>query len=251
MNVPNFLKYEDGKLLYNNDDGSEFAFYIPENFFNDNTKTPIASVEGEYVSSIGLFSWAIINKNGVRGKAKLFNFPTMILTRPYSIEKVKGIQLNENEDPDDYRVLRYKYGDEVISQTIVPQILNNVELVIKLAVITSKIPKSISYDDGWKIFLESARLNGFSYKLSAQLFGILWSELCRDPKDISKPFRLSDSKNMHGYKAVGIKLLPNYVSPYTSIVSEGFDEGIIAANLLSDKPDNELLKSPLEKIIMQ
>lgn len=251
MKVPNFLKLDGDRLLYNIDDGSEFAFYIPENFFDDSTKTPIASVEGEYVSSIGLFSWAIINKNGVRGKTKLFNFPTMILTRPYSIDKVKGIQLEDSFEPADYRVLRYKFGDEVISQTVVPQLLTNVELLIKLAVITSKIPRSVPYDEGWKIFLESARLNGFSYKLSAQLFGLLWAELCRDPKDITKAYRFTECKDMHGYKPVGIKLLPNYISPYTAIVSEGFDTGIMAANLLSDKDDKDMLKSPLEKIIMQ
>jgi hypothetical protein len=55
---------------------------------------------------------------------------------------------------------------------------------------------------------------------------------------------------MYAYKPISIKMTPKYISPYTAIISEGFDEGIMAANILSDKSDKELLNSPLEKIIM-
>ena len=249
---PSFLSLDGESLIYNKDDGSELLYYIPEVFFDDSTKNPIARIDGEYVSCLGLFTWNIISGSGTLGKYRLFNYPTMILCKPYDIDKVKNLSLGDNVEPDDYKVLRFKFGDEAISQIYVPQLADNVDLFFKIAVISSKIPKNIEYNEGWKIFLENAALNGINYKLSAQLFGILWSELCRDPDDISRPFRLSKYiyKDMTAYKPISIKMSPKYISPYTAIISENFDEGIMAANILSDKSDKELLNSPLEKIIM-
>ena len=248
MEVPKFLKLEGESLLFN-EDNKEFIFFVSERFFNSTTKNPIAEIQGEYVSMIGLCNWTIIDSNGKKGKIMPFNFPTMFLCKPYKIEKVKDYKLEEKDEPEDYRLLRFKKGDEVISQVRVPQLIDNVELFFKLAVITAKIPSSISYEKGWEIFLESMKLNGSSFGLNSQLFGIIWSEICRDPKDISRPFRLSNMSNMNEYKPVSIKMLPNYINPYTAISSEGFDEGIMSAVLMKDKPEEEIPYSPLEKIV--
>lgn len=253
MQVPDFLKLDGESLLYNKNDESELLFYIPEVFFDDSTKNPIARIDGEYVSCLGLFNWNIISKSGVLGKFRLFNFPTMVLSKPSDIDKVKNLSLGDEIAPDNYTILRFRYGDEVISQIHVPQLVDNVELFYKLAVISSKIPNTISYKDGWEIFLKNAELNGINYKLSAQLFGILWSELCRDPNNIANPFRLSkevDQKKYFSYNPISIKMSPKYISPYTAIISENFDEGIMAADILSTKSDKDLLDSPLEKIVM-
>ena len=162
MNIPKFLRKEGNALLYNAKDDSTFVFYIPANYFNNTVKVPIAEISGEYVSSIGLFNWSIIDANGKRGEIKPFNFPTMFICKPNSIEKVKQLKL-DNSDPDDYVLLKFKDGDEVISQTRVPQLIDNVEMFFKMAILTAKIPTTIPYDELWKVFLESAKLNGFSY----------------------------------------------------------------------------------------
>lgn len=246
MDIPNFLKLKGEALLYNGKENTEFQFYLPENFFNNISKNPIAQIDGQYVSSIGLCNWAIVDENGKRSKLGTFNFPTMFLCKPYKIEKVKNLKLETSADATDYRILHFKKGDEVVSQVRVPQNMNNVELFFKLAVITGKTPTTIDYDKGWEIFLENMRLQGSSYGLNAQLFGIIWSELCRDAKNVSKPFRYTDMKDMNGYKPVSIKMLPNYVSPWQAISSEGWDEGVMSAILMKDKED--IPYSPIEKI---
>ena len=246
MEVPSFLKLE-GEALVFNEDNKEFIFYLPEVFFNSTSKNAIAEIKGEYVSSIGLCNWAIVDSNGKRSELKPFRFPTMFLCKPYEIEKVKGVKLDYDKEPTDYRLLHFRKGDEVVSQIRVPQIIDNVELFFKLAIITAKIPTSIPYDEIWKIFLENMELNGNKYGINAQLFGIVQSEICRDPKDISRPFRYTDMKDMHAYKPISIKMTPKFISPYTSIVSEGWDEGLVSAVLMKDKED--IPESPLEKIV--
>lgn len=245
MEVPSFLKLVGDALVFN-EDNKEFIFYVPENFFGSN-KTAIAQIEGEYVSMIGLCDWAIIDSNGKRSELKPFCFPTMFLCKPYKIEKVKGLKLDK--EPKDYRLLHFQKGDEVVSQTRVPQIMDNVELFYRLAVMTGRIPTTIPYDKLWSIFLENMELNGSSYGLNAQLFGIVVAGICRDPKDISRPFRLTDMKDMHNYKPISATLIPNYISPYTSLISENFDESLRSAVLMKDKED--IPYSPLEKVVMQ
>ena len=63
MELPNFLSLVDDSLVFNQDN-KEFVFYVPENFFNDKTKRPIAEIIGEDVSMIGICNWAIIDSNG-------------------------------------------------------------------------------------------------------------------------------------------------------------------------------------------
>lgn len=246
MEVPKFLKLEGEALLFN-EDNKELVFYVPEQFFDSTSKNAIAEVKGQYVSMIGLCNWAIVDHNGKVGEVKPFNFPTMFLCKPYTIEKVKGLKLDADREPKDYRLLRFSKGDEVISQVRVPQIIDNVSLFFNLAVITAKIPTTIPYDKGWHLFLESMELNGSSFDLNAQLFGILWAAICRDPKDISKPFRFSGNKDMHDYKPISIKLVPKYTSVYSSIISEGWDEALAAAILMKDKADTP--DSPTEKVV--
>lgn len=195
---------------------------------------------------IGLCNWAIIDENGKASKLMPFNFPTMFLCKPYEIEKVKNLKL-DNTEPSDYRLLKFKKGDEVVSQTRVPMLIDNVEIFFKMAVITGKIPTTIPYDKLWELFEESARLNGFSFKVSVQLFGILISGICRDSKDISKPFKDTDMSNMNDYRPININMVPKFISPYSAIVSENWDDSLRAAILMKDK--KEIPYSPLEKIV--
>ena len=250
MEVPNFLKLEDDSLVFNLDN-KEFVYYVPENFFNDKTKRPIAEIVGEDVSMIGLCNYAIIDSNGKPGPIKNFRFPTMMLCTPYEIEKVKNYKLG-NSEPSDYRILHFAKGDKVVKQIRVPQIIDNAEMFFKLVVVTSKMPETIPYDDIWELFIENASLNGFNYGLHSQLFGIIVSELCRDPKDFKKAYRLTNQSNKPtGYKTISIKYLPKFVSPYVSLTSENFDEALRSSILMSDTKEEDIPYSPLEKVVMQ
>ena len=93
---------------------------------------------------------------------------------------------------------------------------------------------------------KNAQINGVKYNVTNQLIGAIVSEICRDPKDLSKPFRLSKETDMTAYKMIPITQIPKYVSPYTSVTSENADEAIAGAIELKDKHTD----SPLEKVVM-
>ena len=258
--MPKYLDRVGDALVFNQED-SEFVFYVPEVFFNDNTKQPIAEISGQYVTVIGILLYSIIDKNGKANGPYLFNFPTMFMCKPNRIEKVKDLKLKHlsydtgsgeenNVGGNDYRLLHFEKGDEVVSNVRVPMLIDNVEMFFKLTMITAKIPNSIPYDKIWEEFLMNISLNGFSYSTHAQILGVLASGIARNPKNIAEPFRYTNMNDMHAYTTVSVKKLPNFTSPFTSLTSEGFDEGIMSAVLMKDKDEKDIPYSPLETVLM-
>ena len=250
MVTPEFLKRDGYTVKYDKNDGTELVYYVPEEFFNSTTKNPIAQVEGEYVSMLGLCLWGIVDQHGKVGTLRLLKIPTIFYCRPYTIDKVKNEKLPGAVEAGDYRILRFKYEDEVISNIRTEQNIDNAELMFKLIVFTAKVPNIVSYDDLWKLFLENADMNGFSYGLNIQLYCMLTSLLARNPKNIQEPFRYTNMKDMHDYKLISIRLVPKFISPFTAITSENFDEGLRAAIMMSDTPEEKIPYSPLEKLLM-
>ena len=76
--------------------------------------------------------YAVFDKNGNTSGLKSFKFPTVFLTKPYTIEKQKGVKLTKHTDVEDYRLLRYKRGDAIMVSVAVPQSIVNVEAFFKI-----------------------------------------------------------------------------------------------------------------------
>lgn len=246
MRLPAFLKQDGDKLIFKGP--GELLYYIPEPYFS-NSKTSVATVVGSYISTLGIFDWALVDNNGKVSKANQFKFPTIILCEPDHMESVKELSLNGLEARD-YRVLHFKPGNEAISDINVPKIVDNVETIFKAMIyVSNKMPPTIPYNKIHEYLPENMELNTGGYGLNMQLFGILFSELCRDPDNINQPFRLSNqiNKSMFGYKSVSIKEKPKFDSPYTALGSENWDEAVLAAIDLSNRNDTSV--SPLERVV--
>lgn len=243
MAHPGWLRVK-GETVYYSGEG-EFLLFIPEVYFDRN----VAILEGQYVEVLGILNYVANVKPGtsdVTKNLRTFYYPSRFITKPGRVEKVKNFAITKNQTAD-YRILHYEDNgeDEIIVSTKVPEDINNVEDFFRLFVDTGNIPTTIPYDKLYKYFLDNIRINGSSYKLPASLFGLMISELCRDPNDINKPFRLGTSidKDMCSYKPISVKTVPKLVSPFTSITSENFDKAVVGAIM---NKNNE--STPLERV---
>lgn len=216
------LKKDGDKLLFNGD--GQFIFYVPEDYF----QRKCAIVIGDMVNIIGLLNYTILDKNGKNNGLHLFRFPTVFLCKPSEIEKVKDVKLTKNSDKQDYRLLKFNKGDEIMVSTKVPQLVDNAEQFFQMF-LSGKIPNTIPYDILDEYFPENMKLSGGKYGFNRQLFGMIISEMARDPNDITKLFRHTPMKDMTAYKLISIKEVPNQTSPYTAITSENWNESIISA----------------------
>lgn len=236
--VPKFLKRDGDSLLFN-DDG-QFVFYVPEIYFDRKD----AQIKGEYVNLLGILDYTIFNKNGSNIGLKRFNFPTVFLTKPSRIEKIKNTKLKPVTEAQDYRMLIYEKGDAVVVSIKVPQNIANVEDFYRIF-LTGKLPTTIPYDKLQNYFVDSIELNGSSYGMCLQMFGFVVSEMCRDAHNPGKAFRHTKFTDPMAYRAISIKDLPKYISPNASIGSENWDMGVVGA-IMNPLETN----SPMEKLLM-
>lgn len=244
--VPPFLKRDGDSLLYN-DDG-KLLFVVPEKFF----ETKCAYEYGAFYCLVGVFNYCRVSKTGAKvGKVKPFHYPTMIICKPSDVQrKADGAELNKKfgsfEDDTKYRVLYFSKGDQVIQSVHTPEVMDNVESFFSMFFITAKIGNTIPYDRLHEYFEENFNLNGGDYGVSAQMYGMIISETCRDKDNLSIPFRNGKNidKDLHAYKTIPVTQNPNYVDPFVSITSQYWDESLMSAILLDgDK------HSPLEKVM--
>lgn len=241
MDLPTFLKANGDALLFNEQD-KEMIFYIPEKYFERN----IAEQIGDEFNLIGIFDYTIQDlKTGKNNGLHNFRFPSFFKTVPFSSEKAKQLTLIKQSKPTDYRILRYRYGSEVIQSTKVIQFIGNVEKVNNLIFVLGYIINTIPYDKIFEYVIDAMNINGEDYGLNFQMFGVVLSEICRSTKDINIPYRLSGSKDLHDYQSVSIKQVSKLISPYTALISENFDESMAYAMMNDDPKDN-----PLERILI-
>lgn len=244
MALPGYLKVKDESVYYVGD--GEFLLFVPEVYFD----RKVAVIEGVYTEVIGILNYSVNPpKNNLSKDLKTFYFPSRFITKPNRVEKIKDFAITKNYTAD-YRVLYYKNNgeDQIIVSTKVVQDIENVEDLFRLFVNTGNIPTTIPYDKIYQYFYDAMTINGKGYKLHTSIFGLLTSELCRDPNDINKPFRLGESidKDICSYKPISIKEVPKLVSPFTSLTSENFDKAAIGAIMNKNNDTN----SPIERILV-
>lgn len=247
--IPPFTKRDGDSLLFNQD--GYLQYYIPEDYFIGNS----AVIEGSYVKLLGSFEYRIFDENDKPGKLMTFNYPTMFLCRPGEIKKEKELKLSNDVEPDMYRILTFYKGDQLITRIHTEKNIDNVSELFRLHLKTGKVPNTIPYDSLYTYPYECMELNSGRFSIHAQATGLLYSKICRDPDDVSKPFRLSKAidKSMSGYKRISINTASKMISPFVAITSENIDLAIVSAVLLSDDEKSGKIKhkeSPLERVMV-
>lgn len=239
MSLPNGVTKKDESVYWTGD--GEFLLFVPEFYFDMN----LAKMEGEYVTLMGILTYTISSSTGKVGNIREFYFPSMFTTKPGRIEKRKDFDITDNYRAD-CRIFYYTNNnyDQIITSTKIPKDIENVEDLFRLLIKTGKTPNTVRYDEMQNYFMDAINIAGSSFGINIGLFGVIIGELCKDPNDLTKPFRLSNTidKNLYGYKEISIIDAPKYISPYASITSENFDEGVIGAINTDSKAPSALEK---------
>ena len=236
--MASFFKTIGNKVIFSGD--GELIYYVPEKYFD----IKAAETYGEKISVMGMFTYAVFDKSGKRVTLKPFNCPTMIECIPNSISKEANYHLEGTKEPRPYRLLHFKNGDELICSTKVPVDIAVLEKFVDIFK-GGNLPDNIPYNKIQDYVLKNAELCKFDYNVSVQIMGMVISEIYRYDKDLTKPFRISNSNDMLAYKAINIEKVPKYTSAFTAITSDNADEAIAAA--MTTKGNTS---SPLEKIVM-
>lgn len=236
--IPSFLRQEGDSLIFNKP--GEFIFYVPEEYFDRGD----ALIVGEYVNIMGIMDYAIFDEKGKTNGLKSFKFPTIFLTKPSSIDKMKNVKLTESQPAKDYRLMRYSKDDVIVVSTRVPQSPYNIEDFFKI-ILNAKLPTTIPIDKVQDYFIDNCEHNGEDYGVSIQVFGFIIGVIARDPNNLSKAFRHTNWTDPTAYRFLPLSDVPKYISPSQSITSENWDRAIVGAIM---NPSD--VESPMERLMM-
>nr|DAS73703.1 MAG TPA: hypothetical protein [Caudoviricetes sp.] len=239
MGLPAYFKRVNDSIVY--DGQGTLKVYVPEKQFDLN----IAKIHGDFIDILGIVPYAIEDKSGKMSKLHKINYPTVFSTKPTKVDKLTNVVLTKESKAQDYRVLSFANGAPIVVHTKVPQSTDYVKAMLNLFIITGNIPNTIPYDKIHEYLDRNIRANGANYGINAQLWGVIFSELCRSKKDPDIPFRLSKDTDMYNFEPMSVKEVSKILSPFAAIQSENFDDSVVHA-IMTDREST----SPLEKILM-
>ena len=221
---------------------------FPEKFIDHQ----IAEIVGKDVKILGLIEIKVydteedVEKNHSRNV--FFKHIGMIITCPSSITDVR----HKGED-DKYINLTYKQGDAFIQNVNITQDSKVASIVLDLMT-SGYFPNVIPYDEIAQYWSDASAYNGVGLSaMSQSSIELIVSELCRDPKNLSRSFRHKIAEDPHTdkmrWKMINIKLLPRYSSVFSSITS-----GDARNNLISIvsrlRSGSQQIDSPVEDAIL-
>jgi hypothetical protein len=219
---------------------------LPEDYFVHN----IAEIVGKEVDMFGLFHilvWNTFDIEAEKPKKYFYKFKSRIRSIPSSIEEGRG------EDGNKQRTLHFNEGSTFISNI---NLQPNVDVARQMLDIMTLgyLPNIISYDEIAEYWTNVNLYNGISLdSMSQTSIEMMVASLCRDPKDLSRPFRYKlkeDPKtNLYDWKILNIRRLPRYSNTWASLIS-GDPRGNIVSVISREREGKGQLESPIEKAIL-
>lgn len=251
MAVPTCFKEEGESVVFT---GKYMEIYIPELLFEKNMSEFI----GKSVRTIGVFNFRVYGSEDKSGNPPIqaYRFASRIMTKPSGFHYANLPELTNQSDVGDdsdskYVVLEYFNGDLFIESISAIKADENVSDIVQL-IHAGKIPRNLGYDEILGLELSTMKFNGASLRVTATVLEAIISEICRDNKDIRRPFRYragSDAKvGMDEYIPINIKNLPNINSTFTSLSFENINYSL-TTSINSNKYNRKELESPIEQTI--
>lgn len=228
--------------------------YIPKDLFNedDETKSSIAVQYADGFKVVGLFNMRFYDSDEApRDKAPLrtFSFPNMIMTYPSDFQIMKLQLLPTQAEPENYIVMKYYMGDVIMAAEEVQSPANCTKFLNMIT--KGKIPSTIPYDKFEAIWQTNFRINKFNPRVPSVILQLIWAEMCRNPNNISEPYRLTYGKgnaDPTGYTETNMNNVAAATSVFSALSFERIKEKL-ASSLNMTAEGTEQMRSPVEEVL--
>lgn len=209
----------------------------------------IAEQIGNQISIFGLFDiyiWKTAEWFKETPKKYFFKFKSKILTEPSAIKE-------EKIDGKPYVILMYNEGSRFIVSTDMQKDMEVAKQFLDIMTL-GYLPNVIPYEDISQFWIDVNVYNGVKMSaVSRSMHDIMVAELCRDPDDLSRPFRARIQEDPDidrtSWKMLGTRYLPRYVSTFASLTSGNPKQNLISV-IANQRRGAEQIQSPIEEAIM-
>jgi hypothetical protein len=224
--------------------GQKMEIYLPSYYLESGES--MAAILGRRVECIGMFWFS------VGGKFYELQIPVK-MSFEFSERESASTRLRPGMPELDYDVFVLTNGDAFIHDVNHKESIDDIIFFIQKLVEGAKLPPTLSYEELMSVYLKALEVTKINNKLGVNLVSIefIMSELYRDRKNLSKPFRLSyngKSVGPYDYKMLRIVKVPEQNSVFTGITGEDTNQQLISAVLRTREGKDER-PSPIEEII--
>jgi hypothetical protein len=224
--------------------GSKMEVYLPSYYLESGEA--MASIIGRRVECIGMFWFS------VSGKHYELQIPVR-MSFEFSERESARKRLQNGMPELDYDIFTLASGDAFIYDVNHKESVDDIVFFIQKLVEGAKLPPTLSYEEIMNVYLKALEVTKINTKLGVNSVSLefVMSELYRDKKNLSKPFRLSyngKSVGPYDYKMLRIVKVPEQNSVFTGITGEDTDQQLISAVLRTREGKDER-PSPIEEII--
>lgn len=224
--------------------GSKMEVYLPSYYLESGEA--MAAIVGRRVECIGMFWFS------VSGKFYELQVPVKISFEFSDRESVRK-RLQNGMPELDYDVFVLNNGDAFVYDVNHKEAIDDIIFFIQKLVEGAKLPPTLSYEEVMDVYLKALEVTKINTKLGVNSVTLefIMSELYRDRRNLSKPFRLSyngKSVGPYDYRMLRIVKVPENNSVFTGITGEDTDQQLISAVLRTREGKAER-PSPIEEII--
>jgi hypothetical protein len=224
--------------------GSKMEIYLPSYYLESGES--MASIVGRRVECIGMF-WLSVSD-------KYYELQIPVKMSFEFSERSKATRKLKPGMPElAYDVFELANGDAFIYDLNHKESIDDVIFFIQKLVEGAKLPPTIPYDEIMNVYLKALEVTKINTKLGVNSVTLefIMSELYRDRRNLSNPFRLSyngKSVGPYDYKMLRITKVPEQNSVFTGITGEDTNQQLISAVLRTREGKTER-PSPIEEII--
>ena len=223
--------------------GNKCEIYVPDFFFNKDDDNALATDLGDRIETMGLLFFF------VDGQKYNMNMPIRFQFQFSSVEKKKYTSGNGIKEIM-YFVYTLKRGDAFVYDVLHRQSADDFMFFFRKIIENAKLPPYISYEDSLETFL-SCMVAAKCENIGLNTVGIefMLSEIYRDKKNLSRPFRFAYSDaNKFGYRMVRFVKLPQLNSTFSGVGGEDINTQLVSA-VTRTRENGTNVDSPIEKII--
>jgi len=223
--------------------GNKLEIFLPS-YFLDETEG-IATVIGDKIETIGLFWFKVDNK------MYELQIPVKIMFGFSERYKTK-MKLQSNIQEKEYDVFVLLNGDPFFYDLNYKKNLDDLTFFISKIIEGGKLPDTVSYNEVFTLYLKAMEITDITkLGISAVTLEFMLSEMFRNRKNLSQPFRLAyNGKNIdeYDYRLLRIVKIPELNSTFTSLLGEDIKQQLISSVLRTREGKKDRI-SPIEKII--
>jgi hypothetical protein len=242
---PNFLeKLPDDSVIFT----CPYAeIKLPQDYFDHG----IAEIIGKEVDMFGLFNilvWQTSDIEDETPKKYFYKFKSRIRSVPSSIE-----ESGRDETGQKQIVLHYNEGATFIASVNLQTTIDVARQMLDIMTL-GYLPNIIPYNEIAAYWTDVNTYNGVSLSAMSQIsIEMMVATLCRDPDDMSRPFRyrLREDPNISQYawKILNVRRLPRYSDAWSSLIS-GDPKGNIVSIISRQRQGKPQRESPIEKAVI-